>query len=207
MSYEYISDPAKPVPYTSQTEGLTFTPRNFMSDDQRGASKRPDVLTFETEVLADEVTVAGEILARLKVAMSGTDADFIVKLIDVYPDDHPNYDHNPRNIVMGGYQQLVRSETFRGRFRNSFEKPEPFIPGQVTDVNVPLQDVLHTFKKGHKIMIQIHSTWFPYIDRNPQQYVENIFKAEEKDFIKSTIKIYGSSVIGVGGEQQVKKGF
>lgn len=207
MSFEYISDPAKPVPYTSQTEGLTFTPRNFMSDDQRGASKRPDVLTFETEVLADEVTVAGEILARLKVAMSGTDADFIVKLIDVYPDDHPNYDHNPRNIVMGGYQQLVRSETFRGRFRNSFEKPEPFIPGQVTDVNVPLQDVLHTFKKGHKIMIQIHSTWFPYIDRNPQQYVENIFKAEEKDFIKSTIKIYGSSVIGVGGEQQVKKGF
>lgn len=207
MSFEYISDPAKPVPYTSQTEGLTFTPRNFMSDDQRGASKRPDVLTFETEVLADEVTVAGEILARLKVAMSGTDADFIVKLIDVYPDDHPNYDHNPRNIVMGGYQQLVRSETFRGRFRNSFEKPEPFIPGQVTDVNIPLQDVLHTFKKGHKIMIQIHSTWFPYIDRNPQQYVENIFKAEEKDFIKSTIKIYGSSVIGVGGEQQVKKGF
>lgn len=207
MSFEYISDPAKPVPYTSQTEGLTFTPRNFMSDDQRGASKRPDVLTFETEVLADEVTVAGEILARLKVAMSGTDADFIVKLIDVYPDDHPNYDHNPRNIVMGGYQQLVRSETFRGRFRNSFEKPEPFIPGQVTDVNVPLQDVLHTFKKGHKIMIQIHSTWFPYIDRNPQQYVDNIFKAEEKDFIKSTIKIYGSSVIGVGGEQQVKKGF
>lgn len=207
MSFEYISDPAKPVPYTSQTEGLTFTPRNFMSDDQRDASKRPDVLTFETEVLDDEVTVAGEILARLKVAMSGTDADFIVKLIDVYPADHPNYDHNPKNIVMGGYQQLVRSETFRGRFRNSFEKPEPFIPGQVTDVNVPLQDVLHTFKKGHKIMIQIHSTWFPYIDRNPQQYVENIFKAEEKDFIKSTIKVYGSSVIGVGGEQQVKKGF
>lgn len=206
-TFEYISDPAKPVPYTSETEGLTFTPHDFMSDDQRDASKRPDVLTFETEVLTDEVTVAGEILAKLKVAMSGTDADFIVKLIDVYPDDHPNYDHNPRNIVMGGYQQLVRSETFRGRFRNSFEKPEPFIPGQVTDVNVPLQDVLHTFKKGHKIMIQIHSTWFPYIDRNPQQYVENIFKAEEKDFIKSTIKIYGSSVIGVGGEQQVKKGF
>lgn len=207
MSFEYISDPAKPVPYTSQTEGLTFTPRNFMSDDQRDASKRPDVLTFETEVLGDEVTVAGEILAKLKVAMSGSDADFIVKLIDVYPADHPNYDHNPKNIVMGGYQQLVRSETFRGRFRNSFEKPEPFVPGQITDVNVPLQDVLHTFKKGHKIMIQIHSTWFPYIDRNPQQYVENIYKAVEKDFIKSTIKVYGSSVIGVGGEQQVKKGF
>lgn len=206
-TFEYISDPAKPVPYTSETEGLTFTPRDFMSDDQRDASKRPDVLTFETGVLTDEVTVAGEILAKLKVAMSGTDADFIVKLIDVYPADHPNYEHNPKNIVMGGYQQLVRSETFRGRFRNSFEKPEPFVPGQITDVNVPLQDVLHTFKKGHKIMIQVHSTWFPYIDRNPQQYVENIFKAGEKDFIKSTIKIYGSSVIGVGGEQQVKKGF
>lgn len=206
-TFEYISDPAKPVPYTSETEGLTFTPRDFMSDDQRDASKRPDVLTFETGVLTDEVTVAGEILAKLKVAMSGTDADFIVKLIDVYPADHPNYEHNPKNIVMGGYQQLVRSETFRGRFRNSFEKPEPFVPGQITDVNVPLQDVLHTFKKGHKIMIQVHSTWFPYIDRNPQQYVENIYKAGEKDFIKSTIKIYGSSVIGVGGEQQVKKGF
>lgn len=206
-AFEYISDPAKPVPYTSQTEGLTFTPRNFMSDDQRQASMRPDVLTFETEVLGDEVTIAGEILAKLKVAMSGTDADFIVKLIDVYPDNHPNYEHNPKNIVMGGYQQLVRSEVFRGRFRNSFEKPEPFVPGQPTDVNVPLQDVLHTFKKGHKIMIQIHSTWFPYIDRNPQKYVDNIYKAEESDFIKSTIKVFGSSVIGAGGQQQPKKGF
>lgn len=206
-SFEYTSDPAKPVPYTSQTEGLTFTPRNFMSDDQREASRRPDVLTFETDTLTDEVTAAGEILAKLKVAMTGTDGDFIVKLIDVYPDNTPNFDHNPKNIVMGGYQQLVRSEVFRGRFRNSFENPEPFKPGEITDVNVPLQDVLHTFKKGHKIMIQIHSTWFPYIDRNPQQYVENIYKATEKDFIKSTIKVYGSSVIGVGGEQPVKKAF
>jgi putative CocE/NonD family hydrolase len=207
LSFEYTSDPSKPVPYTSQTEGLTFTPRNYMSDDQREASRRPDVLTFETEVLGDEVTLAGEILAKLKVALSTTDADFIVKLIDVYPDNHPNYDHNPKNIVMGGYQQLVRSEVFRGRFRNSFEKPEPFVPGQVTDVNVPLQDVLHTFKKGHRIMIQIHSTWFPFIDRNPQQFVENIYKADDKDFIKSTIKVYGSSVVGAGGEQQPKKAF
>ena len=151
--------------------------------------------------------MAGEILAKLKVAMSGTDADFIVKLIDVYPDDHPNYEQNPKNIIMGGYQQLVRSETFRGRFRNSFEKPEPFIPGEVTDVNVPLQDVLHTFKKGHRIMIQVHSTWFPFIDRNPQKYVENIYEADEKDFIKSTIKIMGTSEIGAGGSQQKKKGF
>lgn len=205
--FEYISDPAKPVPYTSQTEGLTFTPRSFMSDDQREASRRPDVLTFETDTLTDEVTIAGEILAKLKVAMSGTDGDFIVKLIDVYPPDHLNYEHNPKNIIMGGYQQLVRSEVFRGRFRNSFEKPEPFVPGQVTDVNVPLQDVLHTFKKGHKIMIQVHSTWFPYVDRNPQKYVENIYKADEKDFIKSTIKVYGTSVIGAGGKQTAKKAF
>jgi uncharacterized protein len=206
-SFEYTSDPAKPVPYTSQTEGLTFTPRNFMSDDQREASRRPDVLTFVTDTLTDAVTAAGEILAKLKVAMTGTDADFIVKLIDVYPDNHPNYEHNPKNVIMGGYQQLVRSEVFRGRFRNSFEKPEPFKSGEITEVNVPLQDVLHTFKKGHRIMIQIHSTWFPYIDRNPQQYVDNIYKATEKDFIKSTIKVYSSSVVGVGGEQSVKRAF
>ncbi|MDZ7650472.1 MAG: CocE/NonD family hydrolase C-terminal non-catalytic domain-containing protein [Cytophagales bacterium] len=113
--FEYISDPAKPVPYTSQIEGLTFTPRRFMSDDQREASRRPDVLTFTTDVLIEDVTVAGEIMAKLKVALSTTDADFVVKLIDVYPQNHPNYDHNPKNIIMGGYQQLVRSEVFRGR--------------------------------------------------------------------------------------------
>ena len=197
-AFEYVSDPAKPVPYTSQTEGLTFTPRNFMSDDQRNASRRPDVLTFYTDVLTEKTTLAGEILAKLDVSMTGTDADFVVKIIDVYPDDEPNYEGNPKNIIMGGYQQLVRSEVFRGRFRNSFEKPEPFTPNQVTRVNVPLQDILHTFKKGHRIMIQIHSTWFPYIDRNPQKYVENIYKANEEDFIKSTIKIYGSSVIEIG---------
>lgn len=205
--FGYTSDPAKPVPYTSQTEGLTFTPRRFMSDDQRNASRRPDVLTFETETLNEAITVAGEILANLKVATTGTDADFVVKLIDVYPDEHPNYEHNPKNIVMGGYQQLVRSEVFRGRFRNSFEKPEPFKSNEVTNINVPLQDVLHTFKKGHKIMIQVHSTWFPYIDRNPQKYVENIYKANDTDFIKSEIKLYGTSVIGAGGTQQVKNAF
>lgn len=200
--FNYLSDPAKPVPYTSQVEGLTFTPRRFMSDDQRHASRRPDVLTFETDVLTEDVTIAGEIMAKLKVAMTGTDADFIVKLIDVYPQDHPEYEHNPKNITMGGYQQLVRHETFRGRFRNSFEKPEPFVPGKVTEVTVPLQDVLHTFKKGHRIMIQVHSTWFPYIDRNPQKYVDNIYRADEKDFIKSTITITGASVVEAGGTQK-----
>jgi putative CocE/NonD family hydrolase len=199
--FDYISDPAKPVPYTSQTEGLVFTPRAFMSDDQRDAGRRPDVLTFETEPLTEDITVGGEIMAKLKVAMTGTDADFIVKLIDVYPQDHEKYAHNPSNIVMGGYQQMVRSEVFRGRFRNSFEKPEPFKPDQVTDVNFRLQDVLHTFMKGHRMMIQIHSTWFPYIDRNPQKYVDNIYKANEEDFIKSTIKVYGSSVVEIGSEK------
>ncbi|MGI9552967.1 MAG: CocE/NonD family hydrolase [Aurantibacter sp.] len=197
--FEYVSDPKKPVPYTSQTEGLTFTPRRFMSDDQREASRRPDVLTFESEVLGDARTIAGEIMAKLKVSMTGSDADFIVKLIDVYPPDHPNYEHNPKNIVMGGYQQLVRSEVFRGRFRNSFEKPEPFIPGEISDVNFRLQDVLHTFKEGHRIMIQIHSTWFPYIDRNPQQYVDNIYEADAEDFVKSTISVHGNSTIEMGG--------
>lgn len=201
--FEYISDPAKPVPYTSQTERLVFTPRQFMSDDQRAAGRRPDVLTFETDPLTDEITLAGEIMARLKVAMTGTDADFIVKLIDVYPQDHPNYKHNPANISMGGYQQLVRHEVFRGRFRNSFEKPEPFAPDQITDVNFRLQDVLHTFKKGHRVMIQIHSTWFPYIDRNPQKYVDNIYKATAEDFIKSTIRVFGSSVVEVGGGEKL----
>ena len=197
--FEYVSDPAKPVPYTSQTEGLTFTPRRFMSDDQREASRRPDVLTFATEPLTEPRTIAGEILAKLKVSMTGSDADFIVKLIDVYPPDHPNYEHNPDNIVMGGYQQLVRSEVFRGRFRNSFEHPEPFVPGEISDVNFRLQDVLHTFKPGHQIMIQIHSTWFPYIDRNPQKYVDNIYEADASDFIRSTISIHGGSSVEAGG--------
>jgi putative CocE/NonD family hydrolase len=198
LSFAYTSDPADPVQYRSEVEGLTFTPRLFMSDDQRHASLRKDVLTFQTDVLTEDIVFAGPTLAKLIVSMTGTDADFIVKLIDVYPDDEPKCDHNPDYIKLGGYQQLVRSEVFRGRFRNSFEKPEPFIPGEKTEVNITLQDVLHTFKKGHRVMIQIHSTWFPYIDRNPQKYVDNIYKAEEGDFIKSTITIYGGSTVTVG---------
>jgi putative CocE/NonD family hydrolase len=178
-----------------------------MSDDQRHVSRRPDVLTFESDTLTEDITIAGEISAKLKVAMTGTDADFIVKLIDVYPQHHEEYKHNPKNVTMGGYQQLVRHETFRGRFRNSFEKPAPFSPGQQTEVNVPLQDVLHTFKKGHRIMIQVHSTWFPYIDRNPQKYVPNIYKADEKDFIKSTISVSSTSVMEAGGDLKKKRVF
>lgn len=203
--FDYVSDPNKPVPYRSQIEGLTFTPRMFMTDDQRHAATRPDVITFQSDILTENTVLAGEILAKLKVSMSGTDADFIVKLIDVYPNDHPNYEHNEKNIVMASYQQLVRSEVFRGRFRNSYENPEPFTPEEITEVNVPLQDILHTFKKGHRIMIQIQSTWFPYIDRNPQKYVDNIFEADEEDFIKSTIKVYGSTVIEIGQSPEIKK--
>ncbi|MCR9249460.1 MAG: CocE/NonD family hydrolase [bacterium] len=198
LVFDYVSDPMKPVAYRSVTEGLTFTPRKYMTDDQRHASMRTDVLTFTSDVIDDPVTLAGEINAKLKVALSSTDADFIVKLIDVHPQDHPDYEHNPENIKMGGYQMLVRAEVMRGRFRNSFATPEPFKPGEPTDVNFRLQDVLHTFKKGHKVMIQIHSTWFPYIDRNPQKYVESIYEADEDDFQKSTIQVYGSSVIEVG---------
>ncbi|MEO0898364.1 MAG: CocE/NonD family hydrolase [Bacteroidota bacterium] len=202
--FEYVSDPNTPVPYRSEQEPLRFTPRPYMSDDQRHASRRPDVLTFESDVLTDNMTLAGEILASIKVALSTTDADFIVKLIDVYPANEPATIATPDHVDMGGYQQLVRAEVFRGKYRNSFEKPEPFTPGKVEEVRFPLQDVLHTFKKGHKIMIQIHSTWFPYIDRNPQQFLENIYMADEGDFIKSNIKVYGSSKVRVGEEVKLE---
>lgn len=204
LTFEYISDPDKPVPYKSTNEGVSFTPRSFMTDDQRHASTRPDVLTFSTDVLEEDLTLAGEILAKLKVALSTTDADFVVKLIDVYPYDAPNTVATPKNVTMSGYQKLVRSEVFRGRFRNSFAAPEPFVPGEPTDVKFPLQDVLYTFKKGHKVMIQVHSTWFPYIDRNPQKYVDNIFKADEEDYIKSTITVFGSSEVQIGGDIELE---
>lgn len=198
-SFKYVSDPNDPVPYCSEAVEVGFTPRAFMTDDQRHASKRKDVLTFETGILSEDYVLSGEIMAELQVALSTNDADFIVKLIDVYPDDEPATIATPKDVKMGGYQQLVRHETFRGRFRNSFEKPEPFEPNKRTQVRFPLQDVLHTFKKGHKIMIQVHSTWFPYIDRNPQNYVENIYKAGTSDFVKSTITVFGDSKIVIGG--------
>lgn len=185
----YISDPAHPVPFTEDVAtGMT---REYMTDDQRFASRRPDVLTFQTDVLTNDITLAGEILAQLQVATTGTDADWVVKLIDVYPDSAKATTHQP-DKPMGGYAQMVRSEVFRGRFRNSFEKPEPFTPNQVTPVNVALQDVLYTFKKGHRMMVQIQSSWFPIVDINPQKYVDNIYKADESDFIKATEKVYHS---------------
>jgi len=198
-SFDYVSDPAKPVPFRSEITPVTFTPRAYMTDDQRHASRRPDVLTFQTDILDDNTRLAGEIQANLDVILKDiTDADFIVKVIDVYPDDMENDPKTPEGITLAGYQQLVRAETFRARFRNDFSKPEPFIEGQKTSVNFPLQDVLHTFKKGHRIMIQIHSTWFPYIDRNPQKYVDNIFEATAEDFTAGTVKVLGSSEVSVG---------
>jgi putative CocE/NonD family hydrolase len=196
---EFVSDPMKPVPSSENIqEMLSFTPFNYMSEDQRFAGRRPDVLVFQTEVLEEDLTLGGEITAALKVATTGTDADWVVKLIDVYPPDEKNHPHMPdKKVTLSNYQQMVRSEVMRGRFRNSFEKPEAFRPGQVTDVTFRLQDVLHTFKKGHRVMIQVQSTWFPLIDRNPQKFVPNIYRASEADFQKATHRVYGSSAVRV----------
>ena len=196
---EFVSDPNKPVPYTEDnTTTIGFTPFSYMSEDQRFAGRRPDVLTFQTDVLTEDMTLGGEIMAKLNVSTTGTDADWVVKLIDVYPGDEPNHPYMPNNnIILSNYQQMVRSEVMRGRFRNSFEKPEAFTPNQPTNVNFRLQDVMHTFKKGHRVMIQVQSTWFPLIDRNPQTFVPNIYKADEKDFQKATHRVYDNSVIEV----------
>jgi hypothetical protein len=189
----FISDPANPVPHRDREDiELRFTPRPYMSDDQRFASARDDVLVFQTPPLEQAVTVTGDIMAHLAVSTTGSAADWVVKLIDVYPDDHPFVQGSQPDLKFGGFQQMVRSEVIRGRFRNSYEKPEPFVPNQVTEVNLPLQDVCHTFKPGHRIMIHVQSSWFPLIDRNPQKYVDNIFKAIAEDFIKATHKVHHS---------------
>lgn len=185
---EFISDPFRPVPYTELiTTGMS---PQYMTDDQRFASRRPDVMVYQTPRLEKDITIAGKIYADIFVSTTGTDADWIVKLIDVYPDDFPDYPGNPSFIHMGGYQQMVRSEVLRGRYRNSYEHPEPFIPGKVTHVRIPLQDVLHTFGKGHRIMVQVQSTWFPLVDRNPQKFIPDIYKARSEDFIRATHRIY-----------------
>ena len=188
---EYVSDPSKPVPYTEDVHfGRT---REYMTDDQRFASRRPDVLVFQTDVLQEDLTLAGPVIANLKVSMSGTDADFVVKIIDVFPDDFrystPNPPGEAARVPMGGYQMLVRGEIMRGKFRNSFTTPEPFKPGKVETVKFELPDVAHTFKKGHRLMIQVQSSWFPLADRNPQKFV-NIYEANENDFQKATIKLH-----------------
>jgi putative CocE/NonD family hydrolase len=188
---EFVSDPWNPVPFRMNITPF-FIPRKYMADDQRQLSRRPDVLVFETDVLEEDLTLAGPVKAEIFVSTSGTAADWVVKLIDVYPPNHPDSEETQDHISMGNYQQLVRGEPFRGRFRESFENPKPFVPGDVEEIAWELQDVHHTFKKGHRLMIQIHSSWFPYIDVNPQTYVENIFEAKEEDFRKQTHRVYHS---------------
>jgi putative CocE/NonD family hydrolase len=196
---EYISDPAHPVPYT---EDVHFQrTREYMTDDQRFASRRPDVLTFQTPVLKEDITLAGPVVADLKVSISTTDADFVVKLIDVFPDDF-SYDNKQQPgsrgrdlspaYPMGGYEMLVHGEIMRGRFRESFERPVPFKPGKIETVRYTLPDVAHTFKKGHRLMIQVQSSWFPLADRNPQKFVD-IYTCDDQDFQKSTIHVYHDS--------------
>ena len=191
----FISDVKKPVPYSEDIKTV-FTPRKYMTDDQRFAARRPDVLIFETDILDHDLTLAGDILANLKVATTGTAADWVVKVIDVHPHEtEENNDNMQPHLKMSNYHMMVRSEVMRGRFRNSFSEPEPFIPNKKTDINIKLQDVYHTIKKGHKLQIQVQSTWFPLIDLNPQTYVDNIFKADEKDFKTQTHSVFTDSSI------------
>ena len=190
ISYNFVSDPHNPVPYTQEVS-VKMT-KNFMAEDQRFVADRPDVLTFTTNVLTTDFTVVGEILASLYVSTTAQDADWVVKVIDVFPDDFEGYEHMPKDFEPGGFQQLIRWETFRGRYRNSYQFPEPFVPSSVELVEFPLQDIMHTFKAGHKIMVQIHSSWFPIMDRNPQKWVDNIYKATDDDFVKATHSLHVS---------------
>lgn len=167
-----------------------------MTDDQRFAARRPDVLVFQTDILTEDFTLAGDILAKLNVATTGSAADWIVKVIDVHPSDLKNDNKDMQtHLKLSNYHMMVRSEVMRGRFRNSFSKPEPFTPNKKTEVNIKLQDVFHTFKKGHKLQIQVQSTWFPLIDLNPQTYVDNIYKADKKDFKIQTHTVFSDSSI------------
>ena len=186
---EYVSDPARPVPFINGVAiGMT---REYMTEDQRFASRRPDVLVYQTEPLTENLTVAGPIRATLYVSTSGTDSDFIVKLIDVLPSDTPDNSANAEGVKLGGYQMLVRGEPMRARFRNSFSRPERMSPNKVTKVEFTMPDVNHSFLKGHRVMVQIQSTWFPLVDRNPQKFVD-INRATEADFQKATQRVYRS---------------
>ena len=182
---EWTSDPAHPVPYTEDVHSNRT--REYMTDDQRFAARRPDVLTFQTDILTEDMTVTGPIDANLFFSTTGTDADLVVKIIDVFPQDAPQWEGS--KVPQAGYQMLVRGEILRGKFRNSFEKPEPFTPNEVTKVKYQLPDIAHNFKKGHRLMVQIQSSWFPLVDRNPQQFL-NIYEAKDSDFKKANHRIY-----------------
>ncbi|MDX2058466.1 MAG: CocE/NonD family hydrolase, partial [Gemmatimonadales bacterium] len=189
----FVSDPARPVPYRARPIVPLYggSPASswpiWQVDDQRHAHLRPDVLSFETEPLTDDVTLSGKIVANLFASTTGTDADWIVKLIDVYPEDHP------ADVRLGGYQLMVVGDVFRGRFLKSYERPAPLVPGKVTPYRIGLHSVDYTFKKGHRIMIQVQSTWFPLIDRNPQTFVPNIFEAKDADYRVATHRVHRSA--------------
>jgi len=187
---EYVADPNNPVPY--QGGVLESRPREYMVDDQRFASTRPDVMVYQTDILTEDMTITGPIINHLFVSSTGTDADYVVKLIDVFPEDTPKYNGK----LMAGYQNLIRAEIMRGKYRNSFEKPEAMVPNQKINVTYAMPDVGHTFKKGHRIMIQVQNTWFPLADRNPQQFM-NVYEATAKDFLKQTQRIYHDSYIEI----------
>ena len=188
-SDSFISDPNKPVPYTQKiTYGMI---REYMVEDQRFAASRPDVLVYSSNTLANNTTIAGPIIADLFVSTSGTDADWVVKIIDVFPDTAKNNNPNPCDIQMGGFQMMVRGDVMRGKYRKSYEKPEAFKPGEISEVKFTIPDINHTFLRGHKIMVQIQSTWFPLVDLNPQKFVD-IYKADKTDFQKATNSIYHS---------------
>jgi len=203
---EYVSDPAHPVPFVEYPTATV--PQRYMDDDQRFASRRSDVLVYESEPLTEDVTIAGPVRPKLKIASTGTDSDFVVKLIDVYPYDYPNAVGvemgNKRvigaaPIVMGGYQQLVRGEPMRAKFRDSWEKPTPLVPGKMVNVNSEMPDINHTFRAGHRIMVQVQSSWFPLVDRNPQTFV-NIPEAKPEQFVKATESVYRNAVAASGVE-------
>jgi uncharacterized protein len=197
---QYVSDPSRPVPlvgYVAQN-----MPRDYMTADQRFAATRPDVLVYETPPLERDVTTAGPVEATIYVSTTGTDSDFVVKLIDVYPADYPSPEREgPRGtgdpVPMGNYQQLVRGEPFRGKFRNGFDRPEPFTPGEPARIDYTMPDVYHTFRRGHRVMVQVQSSWLPFIDRNPQKFMD-IPKATDADFTVATERVYRSSKMASG---------
>jgi putative CocE/NonD family hydrolase len=199
---EFVSDPNKPVPNMDRIDvGML---REYMVADQRFASRRPDVLTYQTEPLTEDYTIAGPVEVKLHVSTTGTDADWVVKLIDVYPDDYPDPDPNPTHVRMGGYQQLLRGDIFRGKFRTGFDNPKPFEPSKPTEVKFTMNDTCHCFRPGHRIMVQVQSTWFPLADRNPQTF-RDIYTAKEPDFQKATHRVYHGAEMPSGVTVRVVK--
>jgi len=186
----YVSDPAKPVPYRQRPIQMTYGPGStwstWLTEDQRFVHNRPDVLSWELPTLTEDLTIAGDLTVTLHAATSGTDADYVVKLIDVYPDT------GERDLKMNGYQFMVANDVMRGRYRRSDTAPQPFTPNKPDSVTVDLHTQAYTFKKGHRVMVQVQSTWFPLIDRNPQTFVQNIFEAKPSDFRAATQRIYRS---------------